>query len=137
MRPLHFLQPPHLVRMGSCCCRPEFRSTDDIARARHLDGSGGPPDYPQAARDFTAIGAPDFAIFCWLAADRPLIAERVYERSGFYLLDNLIGSRIPVWRMITGVKTGDVILVDEGRDEYMRVMGGHISPWLARTLSLI
>ena len=123
--------------MGSFCCRPDFRSTEDIVRARHLDGSGGPPDYPHAARDFTNIGVPDFAIFCWLAADRPLLAESIYESSGFYFVDNEIGSRIPVWRMITGVKTGDIMLVDDGRNEYMRVMGNRIPLWLARTLSLI
>ena len=123
--------------MGACCCRPEHRSTHDIVRAWHLDASGGPPDYPQAARDFTAIGAPDFAIFCWLAAGRPYLAERVYEQSGFYLVDNQLGSRIPVWRMIMGAKMGDIHIIDDGKADYMRAHGGTVSPWVERALSLI
>lgn len=127
--------------MGSCCCRPKFRSTDDIVAAWHLDASGGhSPDYPRAARDFTEIGAPDFAIFCWLAADRPHLAEAVYERSGFYLVDNQLSSRIPVWRMIMGVRMNDQLVVDDGRDEYLRsiyVRGGRVAPWVDRALSLI
>ena len=124
--------------MGACCCRPEFSSTEEIVRVRHLDGSGGPPDYPRAANDFYKIGAPDFAIFCWLAADRAHVAERIYDRTGFYLVDNQIGARIPVWRMIVGAKTGDVMLIDEGRVDYMRAMGDRrLPPWVERALSLI
>lgn len=109
--------------MGSCCCRPEFSSTEEITRARHLDGAGGPPDYPRPANDFYAIGAPDFAIFCWLAADKPLLAERVYERSGFYLVDNQFGARIPVWRMIVGARMGDIRIFEEARAAYFSIMG--------------
>lgn len=122
--------------MGAYCCRPEFRSTEDIARARHLDGSGGPPDYPRAANEFYTIGAPDFAIFCWLAADRPLIAERIYERSGFYLVDNQFGARIPVWRMIVGARTSDTHVFEEGREAYFGIVG-HTPPWVERALMRI
>lgn len=110
-------------------------STEEIARLRHLDASGGRPDYPRAATDFFAIGAPDFAIICWLAANRPTIAERIYEHSSFYLVDNQLGPRIPVWRMIVGVKTGDAKIVDEGRADYMRAMEGAVPRWLERTLA--
>ena len=123
--------------MGSFCCRPQFSSTDDIVRTRHLDSIGCPPDYSRAANEFYDIGAPDFAIFWWLAAYKSREAEVAYERSGFYLIDNQLGTRIPVWRMIMGVRTNDRLVIEDGRDEYLRAVGGTVPLWVERALSLI
>ena len=126
--------------MGSCCCRPTFSSAEDIAKARNLDGINGPPDYPRAAQEFTEFGVPDLAIFCWLAADRPHLAQSVYERTSFYIIDKQIGLRIPIWRMIMGVRMKDRLITEDGRDEYLRaiiVSGGSVPTWVDRALSLI
>jgi hypothetical protein len=119
--------------MGACCCRPAIRSTDDVI-AQYLTL---PVDYPRAARTFEQIGAPEFAILCWLAAGKSAVAERVYDRSGLYLIDNKISAgSIPMWAMIVGARNGDESIVAYAVHEYIRIRGP-LPVWINSALLLI
>jgi hypothetical protein len=118
--------------MGGCCSGPAIRSTDDVVN-RYLTT---PADYPRAARAFEQIGAPEFAIICWIAAGRPQTAEAVYERTKFYDIDNMLSSQIPVWRLIVGAYNGDDKIMAAALHEYIRSRG-ELAEWLKRALLLI
>jgi hypothetical protein len=118
--------------MGGCCSGPTIRSTDDVVN-RYLTT---PADYPRAARAFEQIGAPEFAIICWIAAGRPHIAEAVYERTKFYYLDNVLSPQIPVWRLIVGSHNNDEKILAGALNEYIRSRG-EVAEWLKRALLLI
>jgi hypothetical protein len=113
------------------------RTVQDIIDARHLDGGGGPADYPRAATEFYAMGVPEFAIICWIAAGRPKIAESIYEQSNFYLADSRISPINPVWRMIIATRTSDESIYAAAAAEYGRCRQPAPPTWVLRALGSV
>jgi hypothetical protein len=113
------------------------RTAQDIVRACYLDGSGGPADYPRAANEFYALDLPEFAMICWIAAGRPQIAERIYERVNFYLTDSQISPINPVWRMIVAARTVDESIFAAACAEYVRRRQPAAPTWILRALGSV
>lgn len=119
--------------MGAACCKHLRPLTiEEIVERNRLTGEA--PDYPRAGSQFNAAGAPEFAILCWLAADRSHIAVTIYEKSGFGLIDNRISEGMPVWRMIVGMRMGDYDIFMSGMHSYRRHRNP-LSPWVDRILA--
>lgn len=90
-------------------------------------------DFPQAAGAFEHIGSYEYAVLCWLAAGRPTIAERVYERGGVALVDDRFGYT-PIWRMICAIREGRIDIIDETKRRYLEERS---APWIARIVAAI
>lgn len=116
--------------MGGACTRPALFDTEDVVH-RYLSNPGM-MDYPRAATAFEKIGSHEYSVLCWLAAARPDIAERVYERGGLALVDNHIDASAPIWRLIIGLRNNSDI------EEYKCIyMNAREKIWLARIVAAI
>ena len=116
--------------MGGACTRPALFDTADVVNL-YLSNSEM-IDYPRAATSFEQIGSHEYSVLCWLAAARPDVAERVYERGGLVLVDNHIDASTPIWRMIIGLRDNSDI------EEYKRLyMNAREQIWLAHIVAAI
>lgn len=116
--------------MGISCTRPVISETADVVR----EFLTYPVDYPRAATAFEDIGSHEYAVFCWLAAGRPMTAERVYERGGLTVVDNRLGDT-PIWRMIIMTRAGEFAQVDDCKAAY--VASRNPPEWLAQVIAAI
>lgn len=116
--------------MGISCTRPVISETTDVVQ-RYLSD---PVDYPRAATAFEELGCHEYAVFCWLAAGRPMTAERVYERGGLTVVDNRFGDT-PIWRMIIMTRAGEFASVEASKAQY--ISARNPPEWLARIIAAI
>ena len=118
--------------MGGVCTRPALFDNADVA-SLYLTNPDT-IDYPRAAAAFEKIGSHEYAVLCWLAAGRPAIAERVYERGGLTIIDNRYGDT-PIWRMIVFVRGEDAEKLAECKELYL--VARNNLPWLSRIVAAI
>jgi hypothetical protein len=118
--------------MGIACTRPRLVENTDVVR-QYL-ANPEMVDYPRAAAAFEQIGSHEYAVLCWLAAGRPQLAERVYERGGLTILDNRFGDT-PIWRMIILTRMDEFDKVEKYKHEYL-IARNH-SEWVARIVAAI
>jgi hypothetical protein len=116
--------------MGISCTRPVISETADVVR-EYLTY---PVDYPRAATAFEELGYHEYAVLCWLAAGRPMIAERVYERGGLAIIDNRLGNT-PIWRLIIMTRADEIIQVEDCKSQYVAVKNP--PEWLTRIIAAI
>lgn len=118
--------------MGTVCTRPRLVENVDVV-SRYLTNPDT-IDYPRAAVAFEQIGAHEYAVICWLAAGRPQLAERVYERGGLAVIDNRFGNT-PIWRMIIFTRMNDFDKVEAYKKEYLT--NRQPNEWVRRIIAAI
>lgn len=118
--------------MGSACTRPRLVENTDVIRQYLANPEA--IDYPRAAAAFEEMGSHEYAVLCWLAAGRPQLAERVYERGGLAIVDNRFGDT-PIWRMIIFTRAGEFDKVEMYKQEYLS--GRQHIEWIARIVAAI
>lgn len=118
--------------MGIFCTRPISFDNADVV-SLYLSNPDT-IDYPRAATSFEKIGSHEYAVFCWLAAGRPMTAERVYERGGLSIVDNRYGDT-PIWRMIIMTRAGEFERVEDCKTQY--ITARNPPEWLASVIAAI